>query len=150
MRSLKRFERKGPLTVRSRKLCRYYGGGAGRAHGNPRFRSILIQQLAGTYSGPGRPATSVRSPIPAQNDRASTWVNLLITESISNVVNEILAFRIGREELGIIFRRKLEIVVDFAASKSQIQQTFASAERGRIEDTQLHSQPLHCAAVRHG
>jgi len=42
-------------------------------------------------------------------------VDLLIRESISNVVSEMLAFGLGREELGIFFRGDVVIAVNVTA-----------------------------------
>ena len=45
--------------------------------------------------------------------------NFLISELAANVAGKIPAFRISRQELIVLFRRELEVAIDFTAMKPQ-------------------------------
>jgi hypothetical protein len=68
---------------------------------------------------------------------------LFIAVSVTNAISEISAFGVSRQELVIFRWWKVEISIDVAAAKLQVQQTVAMNIGCRLKDTRVHRSPVH-------
>jgi hypothetical protein len=70
-------------------------------------------------------------------------VDLFIAVNVTNLMSKIPAFGVGRQELVVSLRWKVEVSINVGATKLQIQQTVPVEIGSRFEDTRLHRNPVH-------
>jgi hypothetical protein len=46
---------------------------------------------------------------------------MLLREPVADVAGEVLAFGIGGQEVAMLLRRKIELAIEFAAMKTQVE-----------------------------
>jgi hypothetical protein len=68
---------------------------------------------------------------------------LLLTKLTKNSLVEIPAFGISGKKLGVLMRREIEITVDCAAAKLQIERLLLLSVSTRRKDTRLQWHPVH-------
>jgi hypothetical protein len=68
---------------------------------------------------------------------------VLVTKAPANFLGEVSAFGIGSEEVVIFLRRKVEIGIEFAVAKKQVEDTLVRSVFRGTEDAGVETAPVH-------
>ena len=68
---------------------------------------------------------------------------MLVAEAVANFLGEVSALRISSEEMVILLRRKVEIGIEFATAKKQVEDTLVGSVFCGTEDAGVETAPVH-------